>query len=100
MPVCDQAGTPQTDLANALAHNTRLAPRVRRLGRRPSEAPGQKGLVETESPSFGGNAFGLFDDDPAGQSGLELRFSDAVLFDGALLEDGDGGDVRWVFFSS
>jgi hypothetical protein len=42
---------------------------------------------------LGEDAFGLFDDDAAGEGGLQLLVEDLAAADGAFLEDADGGDV-------
>lgn len=57
-------------------------------------AEGGERVVQGELPAFGEDAFGLFDGDPAGQRGLELAAFEFAVVEGALPEDGDGGDVR------
>jgi hypothetical protein len=56
-----------------------------------------EGVVDRDLPAFGQDALGLFDDDAGGQDGqggLELDAFEVALFQGSLLQDGDGGDVR------
>jgi hypothetical protein len=50
-------------------------------------------LFEVDAEAFGEHAFGLFDDDAAVEGVVELVVEALGLVGGAVLQDGDGGDV-------
>ena len=50
-------------------------------------------LLHVEAVPLGDHAFGLLDDDAAVERVVELLVEDLGLERGAVLEDGDGGDV-------
>ena len=52
-----------------------------------------EGLFHVEAGAFGDHALGLLDDDAAVEGVVELLVDDLGLERGAVLEDGDGGDV-------
>jgi len=52
-----------------------------------------EGVVDGGVPAFRRDALDLLDQDAAGQRGFQLAVLDVRLFQGALLEDRDGGDV-------
>ena len=56
-------------------------------------AQSRERLLHVEAFSFGHHALGLFDDDAAVESVLELLVDDLGLERGPVLEDGDGGDI-------
>ena len=53
----------------------------------------REGLLHVEAFSFCHHPLGLFDDDAAVESVLELLVEDLGLERGAVLEDGDGGHI-------